>query len=57
MCQLLPSRNHGGNLFFDIGTAVHMRGRGIREIYTTDTDFLQFPGIKAINPIYKQAPP
>ena len=40
-----------GNLFFDIRTAVLMREHGIKEIYTTDTDFLQFPGIKAINPL------
>ena len=40
-----------GNLFFDIRTAVLMREHGINEIYTTDTDFLQFPGIKVINPL------
>jgi uncharacterized protein len=40
-----------GNLFFDIRTAVMMREYGIREIYTTDTDFLQFPQIKVINPL------
>ena len=28
-----------------------MREHGIREIYTTDTDFLQFPDIRAINPL------
>ncbi len=40
-----------GNLFFDIRTAVLMREHGVREIYTTDTDFLQFPDIKVINPL------
>jgi predicted nucleic acid-binding protein len=28
-----------------------MREHGVREIYTTDTDFLQFSGIKVINPL------
>jgi len=27
------------------------REHGVREIYTTDTDFLQFPDIKVINPL------
>ena len=40
-----------GNLFFDIRTAVLMREHGIREIYTADTDFLQIPDIKVINPL------
>lgn len=40
-----------GNLFFDIRTAVLMREHGIREIYTTDTDFLQFPEIRVVNPL------
>ncbi len=40
-----------GNLFFDIRTAALMREHGVREIYTTDTDFLQFPDIKVINPL------
>ena len=40
-----------GNLFFDIRTVVLMYEHGIREIYTTDTDFLQFSGIKVINPL------
>jgi len=40
-----------GNLFFDIRTVVLMREHGVREIYTTDTDFLQFPGIRVINPL------
>jgi predicted nucleic acid-binding protein len=28
-----------------------MQEHGVREIYSTDTDFLQFRGIKAINPL------
>jgi len=40
-----------GNLFFDIRTVVLMHEHGIREIYTVDNDFLQFPGIKIINPL------
>jgi toxin-antitoxin system PIN domain toxin len=40
-----------GNLFFDIRTAVLMREHGIRRIYTTDTDFLQFSGLETINPL------
>jgi toxin-antitoxin system PIN domain toxin len=40
-----------GNLFFDIRTAALMREHGIREIYTTDTDFLQFGAIQSINPL------
>jgi len=40
-----------GNLFFDIRTAALMREYGVREIYTADTDFLQFKDIKVINPL------
>ena len=40
-----------GNLFFDIRTAALMHEHGVREIYTTDTDFLQFRDIKVINPL------
>ena len=40
-----------GNLFFDIRTVALMREHGVREIYTTDTDFLQFRDIQAINPL------
>lgn len=40
-----------GNLFFDIRTVALMHEHGVREIYTTDTDFLQFRGIKVINPL------
>ena len=40
-----------GNLFFDIRTVALMREHGIREIYTTDTDFLQFRGLQVINPL------
>jgi toxin-antitoxin system PIN domain toxin len=41
-----------GNLFFDIRTVVLMREHGVRRIYTTDTDFLQFSGIEAVNPLH-----
>ncbi|MFA6562037.1 MAG: TA system VapC family ribonuclease toxin [Verrucomicrobiia bacterium] len=40
-----------GNLFFDVRTAVLMREHGVREIYTADTDFLQFLELKVINPL------
>ena len=40
-----------GNLFFDVRTVVLMREHGIRRIYTTDTDFLQFTGIEVSNPL------
>lgn len=50
--EVLPSLTHpSGNLFFDIRTVVLMQEHGIREIYTTDTDFLQFSQIKVINPL------
>ena len=55
--ELLASLSHpAGNLFFDIRTAVLMREHGVREIYTTDVDFLQFPSLKVINPLQKLAP-
>lgn len=44
-----------GNLFFDIRTVVLMREHGIRRIYTTDTDFLQFNEIEVINPLRQSA--
>lgn len=40
-----------GNLLFDVRTAVLMREHGVRTIYTTDTDFLQFPGLEVVNPL------
>jgi uncharacterized protein len=50
--EVLASITHpSGNLFFDIRTVVLMREHGIKEIYTTDTDFLQFPLIKVVNPL------
>ena len=50
--EILATLTHpSGNLFFDIRTAVLMREHGVRQIYTTDTDFLQFPELKAINPL------
>ena len=50
--EVLKSLTHpSGNLFFDIRTVVLMQEHGIREIYSTDTDFLQFSQIKVINPL------
>jgi uncharacterized protein len=40
-----------GNLFFDIRTVALMKEHGVREIYTTDTDFLQFRDLRVINPL------
>ncbi|UCG87473.1 MAG: PIN domain-containing protein [Gemmatimonadota bacterium] len=40
-----------GNLFFDVRTATLMREHGIKRIYTTDTDFLQFGEIEVVNPL------
>ena len=40
-----------GNLFFDVRTVVLMREHGVRRIYTTDTDFLQFRDIEVVNPL------
>jgi uncharacterized protein len=48
---LAPLTHPSGNLFFDIRTVVLMQEHGIREIYTADTDFLQFSRIKVINPL------
>lgn len=44
-----------GNLFFDIRTLVLMREHGIRTVYTTDTDFLQFKGIEVVNPLQRNS--
>lgn len=50
--EILGKLTHpAGNLFFDIRTAALMREHGVREIYTTDTDFLQIPDIRVINPL------
>jgi uncharacterized protein len=50
--EVLSAATHpSGNLFFDIRTVVLMKEHGVNEIYTTDTDFLQFPGIKVVNPL------
>jgi uncharacterized protein len=48
---LAESTHPSGNLFFDVRTVVLMREHGIRRIYTTDTDFLQFNGIEVVNPL------
>jgi toxin-antitoxin system PIN domain toxin len=50
--EVLGGLTHpAGNLFFDIRTVVLMKEHGIRTIYTTDTDFLQFSGIDVVNPL------
>lgn len=41
-----------GNLFFDVRTVVLMREHGIRRVYTTDTDFLQFRDLEVVNPLH-----
>lgn len=50
--DVLAALTHpSGNLFFDVRTVVLMREHGIRRIYSTDTDFLQFSGIEVVNPL------
>lgn len=50
--DVLDALTHpSGNLFFDVRTVVLMREHGVRRIYTTDTDFLQFAAIDAVNPL------
>jgi toxin-antitoxin system PIN domain toxin len=50
--DLLAELAHpSGNLFIDVRTVVLMREHGIRRIYTTDTDLLQFAGIEVVNPL------
>jgi hypothetical protein len=52
LARVLAELTHpSGNLFFDIRTVVLMREHGVRRIYTTDTDFLQFAGIEVVNPL------
>jgi uncharacterized protein len=48
--------NPAGNLFFDIRTVALMREHGVREIYTADTDFLQFKEIAVKNPLRSGGP-
>jgi toxin-antitoxin system PIN domain toxin len=40
-----------GNLLHEVATAVLMREHGVQEIVTADTDFLQFPFLKVVNPL------
>lgn len=52
LATVLADLTHpSGNLFFDVRTVVLMREHGIRRIYTTDTDFLQFGDIEVANPL------
>jgi toxin-antitoxin system PIN domain toxin len=55
--DVLATLTHpSGNLFFDVRTVVLMREHGVRRIYTTDTDFLQFSGIEVVNPLRRSPP-
>lgn len=50
--EVMAGLSHpAGNLLFDVRTAVLMREHGIRDIFTTDADFLQFSDIRVINPL------
>lgn len=50
--RVLSELTHpAGNLFFDIRTVVLMMEHGIKTIFSTDTDFLQFYDIEAVNPL------
>jgi toxin-antitoxin system PIN domain toxin len=50
--EVMAGLSHpAGNLLFDVRTAVLMREHGIRDIFTTDADFLQFTGIRVVNPL------
>jgi len=51
--ELRSLAHPSGNLFFDIRTVVLMREHGIRTIYTTDKDFLQFRDLNVIDPLHK----
>ena len=52
LAEVLDELNHpSGNLFFDVRTVVLMREHGVRRIYSTDTDFLQFSAIEVVNPL------
>jgi len=52
LAEVLDEVTHpSGNLFFDVRTVVLMREHGVRRIYTTDVDFLQFSGIEVVNPL------
>jgi uncharacterized protein len=52
LAEVLGGLSHvSGNLFFDVRTAVLMREHGLRRIYTTDTDFLQFEALEVVNPL------
>jgi uncharacterized protein len=52
LAEVLADLTHpSGNLFFDVRTVVLMREHGVRRIYTTDNDFLQFSGIEVVNPL------
>ena len=41
----------GGNLIYDLHTAVLMREHGVRRICTRDRDFERFPFLEVVNPL------
>ena len=41
----------GGNLVFDVHTAILMREHGLRTIYTSDADFNRFPFLDVVDPL------
>lgn len=50
--DLLGELHHpAGNLFFDVRTAALMREHGVRKIYTSDRDFLQFSDLEVLDPL------
>jgi len=49
--ELKGLRHPAGNLFFDIRTLALMREHGIGQIYTADSDFMQFEAIQVVNPM------
>ena len=52
LAEVLAGLTHpSGNLFFDVRTAVLMQEHGLRRIYTTDSDFLQFAQLEVVNPL------
>jgi toxin-antitoxin system PIN domain toxin len=42
-----------GNLFFGVRTVVLMSEYGISDLFTADTDFLQFEEINVVNPLLR----
>jgi hypothetical protein len=53
--ELRALSHPSGNLLYDVRTVVLMREHGLRTIYSTDTDFLQFAGLTVVNPLRRPA--